>query len=98
MRLRHVILALFLPLGIAHAQMPASVHGVVFLDRNGDGIRQTNEPGFRGALVSNQDTVVVTDSAGRFALPPGPNRIVFVSEPDGFRSVGSFWHSVLDST
>ena len=96
MRPYHLSILGLLLLGAAspHAER---VHGVVFVDRNGDGIRQRDEAGLRGVAVSNQDAVVVTDSAGRFDLSPGPNRLVFVSEPDGFRSVGPFWRAVTDS-
>lgn len=75
----------------------AVVHGTVFVDRNANGIRDANEPPLRGVVVSNQDAVVVTDSAGSFEIPPGPNGIVFVSEPDGYRAIGSFWRAVGDS-
>lgn len=74
-----------------------NVHGVVFVDKNADGIQQRGEPGLRNVAVSNQDAVVTTDSLGRFDLPRGPNKIIFVSEPDGFRSVGMFWRAVGDS-
>ena len=83
----------------AHAQTraPAVVHGIVFVDRNANGIRDANEPPLRGVVVSNQDAVVVTDSTGSFDIPAGPNGIVFVSEPDGYRAAGSFWRAVGDS-
>ena len=51
-----------------------------------------------GVVVSNQDAVVLTDAAGGFVLASGPNNIVFVSEPDGYRSVGSFWRAAGNST
>lgn len=80
---------------VARAQAP--LRGTVFVDRNGDGIRQANEPGLPGVSVSNQDTVVLTDSTGAFALGRGPNKLIFVSEPDGYRAVGSFWRAIGDS-
>ncbi len=80
---------------LSRAQTP--VRGIVFDDRNGDGIRQPNEPGLAGVAVSNQDAVVVTDAAGAFQLARGPNKLVFVSEPDGYHAAGSFWRAVGDS-
>jgi 3',5'-cyclic AMP phosphodiesterase CpdA len=77
------------------APAQAITHGIVFVDKNGDGIHQPNEPGLAGVVVSNQDAVVVTDKSGGFDLGPGPNGLIFVSEPDGYRSVGSFWQ-ILD--
>ncbi len=80
------------------ARSQATVHGVVFADRNGDGLRQAGERGLAGVVVSNQDDVTVTDAGGSFQLNPGPNGIVFVSQPDGYRIIGSFWRAVGSST
>ena len=66
--------------------------GTVFLDQNGNGVRDPGEPGIAGVVVSNQVTVVRTDNAGRFDLPNGPAfGLVFVSIPDRYRSAGPFW-------
>ncbi len=95
MNIKQLIIAAALATSVARAQ--TAIRGTVFLDRNTDGIQQPSEPGLRGVSVSNQDAVVVTDSLGHFELPRGPNHIVFVSTPDNFRSVGSFWLDVGDS-
>ena len=81
---------------VARAQSP--IHGAVFSDLNGDGVQQPGEPGIAGVSVSNQDAVTITDAAGAFQLGPGPNGIIFVSEPDGFRSIGSFWRAAGNSS
>ncbi|HEV8122807.1 MAG TPA: metallophosphoesterase [Gemmatimonadales bacterium] len=66
--------------------------GVVFLDRNGNGVRDPGESGIAGVVVSNQVQSVRTDSAGRFRLDDGQGfGLVFVSVPDGYRSAGPFW-------
>jgi len=70
----------------------------VFADLNGDGVQQPGERGVAGVVVSNQDDVVVTDTGGSFQLNPGPNGIVFVSQPDGWRIIGSFWRAVGNSS
>ncbi len=75
----------------------AIIKGVVFSDLNGDGVQQPGERGIAGVMVSNQDAVVVTDITGSFELGPGPNGIIFVSEPDGFRAVKSFWQAANTS-
>ncbi|HJU64727.1 MAG TPA: metallophosphoesterase [Gemmatimonadaceae bacterium] len=75
----------------------SSVSGVVFVDRNGNGVRDGQEAGLGGVVVSNQDAVVLTDSAGSFRLPRGGYGVVFVSVPDGYRANGSFWRAVSDS-
>ncbi|HTO74115.1 MAG TPA: metallophosphoesterase [Gemmatimonadales bacterium] len=69
------------------------VSGTVFLDRNGNGGRDAGEPGLARVAVSNQVDVVQTDSAGAFALSSAPTGVVFVSVPDGYRAVGSFWQA-----
>jgi predicted MPP superfamily phosphohydrolase len=80
---------------IASAQSPIS--GTVFLDANGNGVRDRNERGLAAVPVSNQDAVVTTDAAGAFRLPDRGTGIVFVSVPDGYRAVGRFWRSASDS-
>lgn len=69
----------------------SSVSGIVFADANGNGLRDANERGIAGVAVSNQDTVVTTDGLGAFHIPRGSSRIVFVSVPDGYRTIGRFW-------
>ncbi len=86
---------LLLPAAICGAQQP-DVRGVIFADRNGNGVRDPGERGLGGVVVSNQDAVIVTDSAGAFHIPRGRTGIVFVSVPDGYRPVGSFWRAVTD--
>jgi len=97
MRLRTLCVLSALIAGAPSLSAQRPVRGIVFVDRNGDGIRQPNEPGLPGVSVSNQDAVVVTDSAGAFTIGRGPNAIVFVSEPDGYHAVKSFWRAVGDS-
>jgi Icc protein len=74
-----------------------AVTGTVFVDRNGNGIRDRDENALAGVAVSNQDTVVVTDANGSFQLPGGRGTgLVFVSVPDGYRTVGNFWRKAAD--
>ncbi|MDB4914726.1 MAG: putative Ser/Thr protein phosphatase [Gemmatimonadetes bacterium] len=77
----------------ASARAQVSVAGVVFEDTNGNGVRDPGERGVPNVVVSNQDAVEKTDASGRFGIARGPTGIVFVSVPNGFRIVGSFWHS-----
>ena len=58
-----------------------TVTGVVFEDLSRDGIRQDDEPGIAGVMVSNSREVVLTDADGRYALPVFDNMTVFVTEP-----------------
>jgi hypothetical protein len=96
--MRHTLLwAIGLVVAAAPIHGQGIVRGTVFIDRNGNGVRDANERALPGVIVSNQDAVVVTDSTGAFEIAAGPNGIVFVSEPDGYRAVGSFWRAVGDS-
>lgn len=66
--------------------------GTVFLDQNGNGVRDPGEPGIAGVVVSNQVYAVRSDSDGRFLLEDTRGfELVFVSVPDGYRSPGPFW-------
>src|SRR3954470_14115563 len=82
---------------MAAAGQRADVAGVVYLDANSNGVRDAGERGIAAVAVSNQDTVVVTDATGAFRLPRGATAVVFVSVPDGYRSLGPFWRAVGDS-
>ncbi len=85
--------------GAAAPVQAQSVSGVVFWDRNANGIRDEGELGLANVAVSDQDTVVRTNAAGVYQLPTGRGHgIIFVSVPDGFRSVGSFWRRVGEAS
>jgi len=75
----------------------ADLSGTVYLDRNANGRRDTGEPGLSGVVVSDQVDVVVTDRDGAFRIADSHGYgLVFVSVPDGYRSVGSFWRPTAD--
>lgn len=71
--------------------------GSAFYDANGNGTRDTNERGIPNVVISDQDTVVLTDASGAYRLRRGASRLVFVSAPSDHRAVGNFWRP-LDST
>lgn len=76
-------------LGIAWAALAsavgAPVHGVIFDDRNGNGLRDANEPGLAGVAVSDGSAVVVSDGAGRYELTAADGATIFVIKPRGWR-------------
>jgi hypothetical protein len=78
--------------GSAFAQ--TTVAGTVFADTNGNGQRDQGEPGVERVAVSNQVDVSLTDGSGRFTLPAPGLGLVFVSVPDGYRTVGPFWRAL----
>jgi len=62
--------------------------GVVFDDRNGDGRRQSGEPGVPGVALSDGRALVVTDAAGRYRIDPAPGSTVFAIKPADWRLPG----------
>jgi 3',5'-cyclic AMP phosphodiesterase CpdA len=68
-----------------------ATQGVVFDDRNANGTRDAGEAGLSDVVVSNQSDVVRTGSDGRYSLGATGYGAVFVSIPDGYRSVGPHW-------
>lgn len=60
-----------------------TARGVVFEDRNADGVRNDGEPGVARVAVSNGHDVVTTDAQGRYELPIVDN--VFVVKPSGWQ-------------
>lgn len=71
----------------AEAQEPAPgeiATGVVFDDLNGNGRRDSGEPGLAGVSVSNGRDVVQSDPGGGYSLPIAEGSILFVTKPAGY--------------
>lgn len=93
---RSLCLALPLVIPTAASRPPAAFQpnltGVVFIDRNANGARDAGEPGLSGVAVSDQNDVVVTGADGSFRISHLlGSGVLFVSVPDGYRSVGPYW-------
>ena len=88
------VILLGLLIALPGAQAPAPVTGVVFEDANGNARRDAGERGLGGVAVSNQHEVVTTAQDGMYTLPRAGFGVIFVSVPDGYRTVGSFWRTV----
>ncbi|HXT14924.1 MAG TPA: metallophosphoesterase [Gemmatimonadaceae bacterium] len=65
----------------------------VFDDHNGNGVRDAGERAIPGVVISNQRDVATTDASGVARIERGPTGIIFVSIPNGYRSVGRFWRA-----
>lgn len=86
----------FLPLSFLTLALVASVQtgaqparsGTVFLDRNGNGVRDKGERRLRGIPVSDGDTVVVTDRKGRYTLRSTAHESIFPILPAGYEFPG----------
>jgi hypothetical protein len=80
---------LLLSPAVIAAQAPLRV--TVFDDQNENGTRDPGERAVPGVVISNQRDVVTTDASGLAQVERGPTGVVFVSVPNGYRSVGAFW-------
>jgi hypothetical protein len=72
----------------SHARPPGAsarfASGVVYHDRDRDGVRDRGEWGVRGVAVSNGRDVVRTDWRGRYRVPVDDDTIVFVIKPRSY--------------
>jgi 3',5'-cyclic AMP phosphodiesterase CpdA len=85
-------------IAIVLAQVPAPVAGAVFVDGNGNGVRDTNERGIAGVAVSNQHQVVTTSADGTYRLPDAGYGVIYASMPDGMQARGQFWRKAANGT
>ena len=76
-----LIIACLLGALLLPALKAETARGVVFHDENADGIRQDNEAGVSGVLVSNGWDVVATDRKGAYELEVDNDTILFVIKP-----------------
>ncbi len=58
--------------------------GIVFLDANGNQMKDENEKGLSGVRVSNGQDIVQTDADGKYSLAVSDDTILFVIKPRGF--------------
>jgi len=71
--------------GNTHPSETIKATGVVFEDRDGDGLRDQEEPGLSGVRVSNGETIVTTDDQGRYEIEiDAKDATVFVIKPRDF--------------
>ena len=57
--------------------------GTVFLDTNGNQMKDDNEKGLSGVRVSNGQDIVETDANGQYSLTVSDDTILFVIKPRG---------------
>ena len=72
---------------VATPAAAATIHGLVYIDQNGDGLPSPGEPGVANARVAlDVESFATTDARGQFELPvvKGTPGIVWVRVPDGF--------------
>ncbi|MFW6248315.1 MAG: calcineurin-like phosphoesterase C-terminal domain-containing protein [Bacteroidota bacterium] len=61
-----------------------SFKGVVFLDKNKNGLLDQDEKGIQGVVVSNGRHCVLTNSSGFYELPVREDCVVFITKPDEY--------------
>ncbi|MEL7588069.1 MAG: calcineurin-like phosphoesterase C-terminal domain-containing protein [Prolixibacteraceae bacterium] len=70
----------------AFAQNPdVKLRGLVFLDKNKNGLKDQGEKGIKGVPVSNGDTIVLSGGTGLFSISATPGNSIFPILPSGFR-------------
>jgi 3',5'-cyclic AMP phosphodiesterase CpdA len=79
-----ICVAFGLALGCLAAASGATIRGVVFDDRNGNGVRDPGEPGIAEVAVSNGTDVVLSDAQGGYELTAADDATVFVVKPRGW--------------
>ncbi len=77
-------LTVALSLALPALAAAAAVHGVVFDDRNGNGLRDSGEPGLAGVAVSDGTALVLTDAGGRYEIAAADGATLFVVKPRGW--------------
>jgi 3',5'-cyclic AMP phosphodiesterase CpdA len=80
-----ITLSLLMVLLVTSVASATTVTGLVFEDRNENGIRDRGEPGIKNVSVSNQIDVVLTNRSGYYELPAFDEMVVFVTQPVGYR-------------
>ena len=98
MRNRTLFLIGLLVLLLAGSSIAATVTGKVFFDKNGDCVMNAGEKPLSGVVVSDGREVVLTSASGDYTLDVGPDSIVFVSLPRGYRAAKSFYGHIEGDT
>lgn len=86
MRVRVGLMLLALWSGQALAEVGGCPAGVVFVDRNGNAVRDAGEKPLAGVQVSDGQRIVRTDAAGRWSLPDSEGRTIFLIKPAGYEA------------
>src|SRR6267154_6378271 len=74
------------------------VSGHVFLDANNNGLKDKNEEGINGVVVSDQINTAVTDANGAYQLKAGGYGFVFISLPGGYKPLKNSWQKITANT
>jgi len=77
-----------LPVGLfflaASSSAQEQAQGIVYLDANNNGKKDSKEVGLPHVAVSNGTDVVLTDADGQYTLNVGDDNIIYVIKPSGY--------------
>lgn len=76
-----LLLSAFVHESVLNAQVPATVKGVVFHDKNGNEVYDSSDKPLKGVAVSNGRDVVLTNRKGEYELLLRDNSAIFVIQP-----------------
>jgi predicted MPP superfamily phosphohydrolase len=86
-----ILLLLYLPL----TSFATTIKGYVFIDKNGNGVRDKNESGIKDVVVSDQVATTTTNAEGFYQFESSQNfGFLFISQPSGFATKGLFWKPI----
>src|SRR6185295_7881401 len=93
--MKFLLTSLVFSLSLFFQVSASGIYGVVFVDTNGNGIREKNEVGLKGVAVSDQVASVITVANGFYQIATSKGfGYVFVSIPSGYKAVRSFYSKV----
>lgn len=70
-------------------------HGQVFVDSNGNGVRDKGEKALQGIRVSDGLNVTETAADGTYTLPGHEReRFVFITTPSGYLTLNRHYHPI----
>ena len=69
-----------------------TISGYVYVDKNNNGVRDKNEVGVKGVIISDQVTTTISDDEGYYQFESKNNLgSIFVTQPTGYAIKGLFW-------
>src|SRR6478735_4834292 len=74
------------------------INGRVFVDANNNGLKDKNEEGIKGVVISDQINTVTTDVDGAYQLKAQGYGFVFISLPNGYKSLKGNWQKISNNT
>jgi outer membrane protein assembly factor BamB/predicted phosphodiesterase len=91
---------LFIYITLIISALAYSLTGMVYEDKNGDGVRDVGEPGLANVGVSAGTEVVLTDAKGKYSLKNSDTsaNFIFVTVPTGYSYQHSYYYLLDEQT